>query len=270
MLITKANGEKVEFNKLEYQASLQRVGLSVSEAREICNQVCQDSYPEVSSKNIYLKTQKLLKQKNNTLSARYSLKTAIMNLGPTGFFFERYMAAVLNAYGYKTKYDQILKGKCVQHEVDIVAEKDGKKFMIECKYHNQHGLRSDLHVALYTYARFLDLKEKHNFTEPVLITNTLCTSQAISYADCVGLKIIGWHHPLGQESLEYYIESKKLYPVTVLTNMNNSLNEKCRQENLVLIQDLLKFTPSALAKKLLIKEGLANNLINQAQALLVF
>lgn len=267
MLITKADGLKVPFNKNVYQASLQRVGLSVTEAKEISNQIYQDLYPEISSKNIYLKTQKLLKQKDNLLAARYSLKTAIMNLGPTGFFFERYMAAVLAAYGYKTKYDQILKGQCTSHEVDIVAEKDGKKFMIECKYHNRHGLRSDLHVALYTYARFLDLKEKHHFSEPVLITNTLCTAQAVSYAGCVGLKIIGWHYPFGQESLEHYIESKKLYPVTVLTGGNNSLNDKCREENVVLIQDLLKFTSAALAKKLMIREGLAVSLIKQARAL---
>lgn len=267
MLITKANGEKVQFNKSEYQASLQRVGLSISETKDICNQIYQDLYPEISSRNIYLKTQKILKQKSNVFSARYSLKKAIMNLGPTGFFFERYMASVLNSYGYKTKYDQILKGKCTNHEVDIVAEKDGQKFMIECKYHNQPGLRSDLHVALYTYARFLDLKDIHKFTTPFLITNTLCTSQAIGYAGCVGLKIIGWHYPMGEESLEYYIESKKLYPVTVLTSMNHSLSEKCRQENLVLIQDLLKFTPTALAEKLMIKPALASGLINQANAL---
>jgi len=267
MLITKANGDKVQFNKNEYQSSLQKAGLTVSEAREIGNQIYQDLYPEISSRNIYLKTQRLLKRKDNVLSARYSLKKAIMSLGPTGFFFERYMAAVLNTYGYKTKYDQILKGKCTNHEVDIVAEKDGKKFMIECKYHNQPGLRSDLHVALYTYARFLDLKDIHHFTAPFLITNTLCTSQAINYAGCVGLKIIGWHYPAGEESLEHYIEAKKLYPVTALTNMNNALNEKCRQENLVLIQDLLKFTPTSLAKRLMVKERFAESLISQARAL---
>lgn len=267
MIIIKASGEKEAFDRQKYEASLGKVGLTLAEAKAVARSVYQDLYPQIHSEQIYLKTQTVLKKANPIYAAKYGLKRAIMNLGPSGYFFERYMAAVLATYGYKTKYNQFLQGKCVEHEVDIVAERDGKKYMIECKYHNQPGVKSDVKVVLYIYARFLDLKEAHHFDEPVLITNTLCTTEAIKYARCAGLKIIGWHYPLGKESLEHYIESKKLYPVTVLTNLNNYLNQAFRESNIVLASNLLKFTPALLAKKFRIKIQLAGRLINEARQL---
>ncbi|MFA6304311.1 MAG: restriction endonuclease [Patescibacteria group bacterium] len=267
MLITKASGEQVQFSRPKYEESLRKVGLTVAEAKEISAQIYQDLYPSINSAEIYSKTQIVLKQKNRMFAAKYSLKRAIMSLGPTGFFFERYMAAVLSAYGYQTKYNQFLRGKCVEHEVDIVAERSGKKYMIECKYHNQPGVKSDVKVALYIYARFLDLREAQKFDEPVLITNTLCTTEAIKYARCSGLKIIGWHYPLGNQSLEHYIEAKKLYPVTVLTSLTAYLNAAFREANIVLASDLLKFSVTALAKRFKIKETLAQKLISEAKEL---
>ncbi len=267
MLITKASGEKVQFNRKKYEESLQRVGLTVAEAKEISNQVYQDLYPQIPSNKIYQKTKQVLQKKNKLYAAKYSLKRAVMSLGPGGYFFERYMAAVLRAYGYQTKYNQFIYGKCVEHEVDIIAQRDGKKYMIECKYHNNGGRKSDLKVILYVQARFLDLKERHKFNEAVLITNTTFTSEAIKYARCMGIKVIGWRYPRGQESLEHYIESKKLYPVTVLTSLNKYLNKRFREENIVLATDLLKFTAESLAKRFRIKISLASRLISEAEQL---
>jgi len=267
MLITKASGEKVEFDRKIYEASLQRVGLTVEEARQIGNEIYQDLHSEISTEKILEKTQKVLKRKNQSIAIKYGLKKAIMRLGPAGYYFEKYMSAVLSAYGYKTKYNQFIYGRCVQHEVDIIAERDREKFMIECKYHTNPGRKSDLKVALYTYARFLDLKDKHNFKEPVLMTNTLCTTEAIRYAKCMGMKIIGWHYPARGESLEHYIESKKLYPVSILGSVNNQINKKFRDGNLFLALDLLKYTPKRLAKKFHLKEHQAVRLIKEAQIL---
>src|SRR3989344_3299121 len=216
MLIIKASGEKVRFNRQQYVNTLKRVGLSPAEASEVASNINQDLYPEISTDQIYRKTHLALKKKDRVLAAKYSLKRALMQLGPGGFYFERYMAAVLEAYGYQTRYNQFVRGKCTEHEVDIIAERQKKKYMIECKFHTAAGRKSDIKVALYVYARFLDLKDRHNFVEPVLITNTQFTSEAVRYASCMGVRVIGWRYPLGKESLEYYIESKKLYPVTVL------------------------------------------------------
>ena len=115
MLITKASGDKVQFNKKKYEESIKRVGITVADAKEIRSHIYQDLYPEVSSDKIFQKTHQILKRKNKVFAAKYSLKRAVMKLGPGGYFFERYMAAVLSAYGYKTRYNQFVMGKCTEH-----------------------------------------------------------------------------------------------------------------------------------------------------------
>jgi len=268
MIIVKASGEKAPFNLKKYQTSLARSGLTIAEAKEISDAIYQDLYTGISSSEIYRKTESWLKKNNRVVAAKYSLKRAIMALGPSGFFFERYMAAVLRAYGYQTKVSQFLRGKCVEHEVDIVAERDGKKSMIECKYHNTVGQKSDVKVALYIQSRFLDLKDRYNFSSAVLITNTLCTSEAAQYAKCVGLKIIGWHYPFNGESLEHLIENKKLYPITVLPSLNKDAVRIFSNADLVLVNDLLKFSPELLARKFRLKQNLVGSLFREATSLI--
>ena len=268
MIIIKASGEKASFDLKKYQTSLSRAGLTMAEAKEIASAINQDLYPGISSAEIYRKTNGWLKKNNRVVAAKYSLKRAIMALGPSGFFFERYMAAVLQAYGYKTKVSQFLRGKCVEHEVDIVAERDGKKSMIECKYHNTVGQKSDVKVALYVQSRFLDLKDKQNFSSAVLITNTLCTSEATQYAKCVGLKIIGWHYPMNGESLEHLIEDKKLYPITVLSSLKSQIATLLGRFNIVLISDILKYSTDDLARKTRLKPNLIKILQQEAKNLI--
>jgi hypothetical protein len=267
MIITKASGEKVQFDRKKYERSLKRAGLTMAEAKKVSNQVYQDLYPEIPSEKIYQRTHQVLRKKDKVLAAKYSLKRAIMELGPGGYYFERYMAAVLKEYGYQTKFNQFVFGKCVEHEVDIIAEKNGKRYMIECKYHIRKGQTSDLKVALYTYARFLDLRNNQNFKEVILITNTRCTSEAVKYARCARFKIIGWNYPNQRESLQHYVESKNLYPVTVLYSLNNHLKRRFRDAGIILAADLLKFTPERLAKRFRVKESLARRLIDEAAQL---
>ena len=190
--------------------------------------------------NITLKNLK----KEPGVAERYNLKRAIMNLGPTGFPFEEFIAEILRNYGYKTTTDMKLKGKVVYQEVDVIAEKD-KKFMIECKYHNEPGTDTRLQPAMYTYARFLDLTQ-HKFDQPWLITNTKCTSDAIGYARGVNLKITSWNFPR-EESLLRLITQKNLYPVTILF-LTNEIKEKLIMNKIVLLKTLTEKNLTELYK----------------------
>jgi len=92
--------------------------------------------------------------------------------------------------------------------------------MIECKFHGIPGGRTDIKVALYTYARFLDVKEKGDFDLPWLITNTRLTQEAKAYAACIGMKVTGWDYPEG-ESLNEMIDKSGLYPITASTVLSD-------------------------------------------------
>lgn len=274
MDIIKASGEKEKFSKEKLYKSLKRAGVQPKLAERVCRDVTKSVRPGMNTEGILNQTFRCLKKENPILAARYNLKRAIMELGPTGFPFEKYVAEILKEYGYLTKVGKIVKGYCVNHEVDVIARKENKHFMIECKYHNSRGVKSDVKVAMYTYARFLDIKKQWEklpghqnfFHQGWLVTNTKCTSQAIQYARCAGLKIISWRYPK-DESLEYLIENKGLYPITILPSLTRYAKERLAQKRIMLAKDLLKYSANDLVRLTGLQSNIVQKLREEAQEL---
>jgi len=248
MYITKASRETEAYNQKKFCSSLRNSGVPRNIIQKVCGEVERDIFPGITTKELSDKTFGYLLKENPNFAARYSLKNAIMELGPSGFAFEQYISKVLKNYGYKTKTNQIIRGKCVSHEVDVIAEKEKEKFFIEAKYHNSRGIKSDVKVAMYTYARILDIRESMGkSSDGWLITNTKFTSNAKKYGKCIGLKMTGWKYPKG-ESLEKMIEEKELYPITILPSVNQLEKERFIENGIFLARDVLKFQISDFKK----------------------
>jgi hypothetical protein len=192
-----------------------------------------------------------------------------MDLGPQGFVFERFMAKVLSEYGYETKVGQIIKGCCVDHEVDVVARRDNLVFFLECKYHNDKGTYSDVKTALYVHARFMDI-EKACRKQPGgadhyqgwLVTNTKATRDAIKYASCVKLKILAWQYP-EDENLQYYIENKRLYPISILPSIKGAHKEILFGAGIILVQDLIAVDAEEIMKILSIDRKKVSGILDE-------
>ncbi|RZK62264.1 MAG: ATPase, partial [Pedobacter sp.] len=124
-----------------------------------------------------------------------------MELGPSGYPFEKYFAAILQHIGYSLRTGVILQGACVKHEVDVIAEKENQHEMVECKFHQQQGTFCDVKIPLYIHARFKDVEAGFTDRSPKnntlhqgwVVTNTRFTTDAIHYGTCAGLKLIGWN-----------------------------------------------------------------------------
>ncbi len=259
MYVVKASGEKDKFRPEKLIRSLVRAGASKELAVQITNEVKQDIWDGITTYEILeLALEKLKERKEKVLMLKYDLKRALMKLGPTGYPFERFIAILLNKYGYRTRNNVVLEGKCVRHEVDVIAEKDGIKYMVECKYHNKRGIKTDLKVAMYTYARFLDL-EKY-FNGAWLICNTKCTAETIRYCKCMGVRNTSWAYPPGEWSLESMIEKKVLYPVTILSSLNEEARRLALQLNIITVEDFLDKGVEAL-----ISAGIDEKMVLAAQ-----
>jgi len=265
MYVVKASGEREEFDVEKIRRTCLRAGASKELADKIAKEVENRAYDGITTKEILDLTLKLLEEEPEA-ATRYDLKRAIMSLGPAGFPFEEFMAEVLQNYGYKTKVGEILRGKCVDHEIDIMAEKDGERYLVECKYHNAQGIYTDLKVALYTHARFLDLSK--NFDHAWLACNTRCTKEARGYAKCVGLKITSWRYPL-KESLEKMIEKKKLYPVTILRSVKGFAKDRLFQARIMLAKDLLNYGPEDLKRMTGLPQDTVNKIMEEVRRVCV-
>jgi len=245
--ITKASGEIVNFSKKKLHDSLKRAGAS----HEIINNVIEGLeahlYSGISTKKIYKIAFRLLKQNSKPIAARYHLKRGLMELGPSGFPFEKYIEKIFQHQRYTTISEKILQGKCVFHEIDVIAEKENIRYLIECKYHNQPGTVCDVKVPLYIHSRFKDVEEywnshKKNPNKPQLkgmvITNTRFTIDAIKYGCCAGLELKGWNFP-EKDNLRDMIDALKLYPITCLTSITHHEKQILLNKHLVLCRDLL-------------------------------
>ena len=101
--------------------------------------------------------------------------------------------------------------------------------MIEAKFHNELGTKSDLKVVLYIKARFDDIKDNvfsygkvdRKVTDSWLVTNTKFSSTAVHYAVCKNMTLVGWNYP-EKGNLQDMIEEEGLHPVTCLTTLSEA------------------------------------------------
>lgn len=238
VLITKANGEKQEFSEEKLRASIRRAHIPHNIEEEVVSHITSQLHEGMHTSEIYQHIMEFLeKSPNPHHKAKYSLKQAIMDLGPTGYPFEDFLSKLLTAEGFTTQVRQVLMGNCITHEIDVVAKRGKDNVMVEAKYHNSTGIKTDVHVALYTKARFEDVAKKHGFTNPLLITNTKATSDVIAYAKCVGMDVRSWDYPQG-DSLREAVEAYGMYPITALSRLSNTYKQQLLQQGIVLCRDI--------------------------------
>jgi hypothetical protein len=253
--VTKSTGEREAFDVEKLKSSLERAKASKANIQHITSQIIKQLEDGMSTHEIYDMAFSQLHQLENKAALHYSLRRAVLELGPSGFPFERLVAELLKAQGYETLTDQMVKGRCVEHEVDVVAWRQGREpagladslIMCEAKYHSQIGMKSDLKVILYVRARFEDLgqatytygKEQQSLNEGWLVTNTKFTISAIKYAECQGMKIIGWNYPV-EDNLHTLIENAKVYPLTCLRTLSDHDKKALLEKNIVLCKTLLE------------------------------
>jgi len=130
--------------------------------------------------------------------------------------------------------------------------------MIECKHHVKPWIRTDIQTALYVCARFIDVKNR--YTAPMLVTNTRFSKQVTQYSKGIGLRLMGWRFPT-EDSLEYNIEKYKLYPVTMLSYLNEKIISKLLRLNILLVRDFCSMDIKQLSKILKLSKLKANNIL---------
>jgi len=244
--IIKASGEKQVFDESKLHDSLKRSGASEDVIGTVVGRVKKELKEGMTTKQIYHHAFSLIK-KDKAVAIRYSLRQAVMALGPTGFPFEKFLGEILKTQGFEVKTGIILYGFCVTHEVDVLASRGDKHIFVEAKFHNRLGIKTDLKVALYVKARVDDLKKVHERKEGVapmvhegwLVTNTKLTSKARQYGRCSGLKVIGWNYPK-EGNLQDMILRSGVHPISVLTTLSQKRKKIIFEMGVVLCRDLVK------------------------------
>ncbi len=269
--IKKADGTSEYFKIEKLRRSLRRAGARNEEVDQIVGTIVNELYEGMKTQEIYRRAFSLLREAEGTTAARYSLRRALFGLGPSGFPFEKFLARVFQTQGYTTKTGIILEGRCAPHEIDIAAYKPDHSFIGEAKFHARPGIKTDLQVALYSYARLLDLKERSICNEAVcgikefwLITNTKFTTTAEHYAECVGLRLLSWDYPK-HNNLHDLIQRSRIYPITVVQSLSQSQIATLISYGAIVCQDIVE-NPRVL-RHLHISEKRQERLLSEIKAI---
>ena len=250
MEIIKSTGIREKFNKDKLCGSLEKAGAPADLAKKVCDLTEKNISPGESTAKIFRTALDYLIKEDLNLVASYGLRRAIGEFGPAGFLFEQYVEIILQAHGYETKRNVMMKGACVEHEVDVSAKKDGAHYIVEAKYRNEPGIKTHIDVVMYGDARMADIarfeeaagREKDIQSHILwLFTNTKFTEKAIAYAKCRNIRLTGWNYP-ADKSLENLILNKKIYPITVLPSISRFNLERFAEKGLLLARDLLSYS----------------------------
>jgi uncharacterized protein YoaH (UPF0181 family) len=249
--IVKSNGETEAFRPAKLRNSLRRSGATRAQINKVCEVVQGKLRDGMSTGQVYriaFQTLRRITASDTPIVARYSLKRAIQELGPSGYPFEHFVAALFEKTGLPTQCSVVLKGKHVKHEVDVVAGRGKKRQLCECKLRTHSEGKVDVKVAMYIYARAMDLRGiPRGYDKFWLITNGRFTSDAIDFGEGMGLRMIGWNHPKN-DGLEQRIERSGIHPVTALSRLSKADKAKLLQKGIVLCSQFLAQKPGTLAR----------------------
>jgi hypothetical protein len=246
MKITKQSGEQVTYNAKKLRKSLMKSGASLKVVKEIMQKIEATLYPGIPTKEIYKKAFTLLRKEHKATAAKYKLRNAILELGPSGFPFERYVAHLMQVEGYQTEVGIVVHGSCVDHEIDVICTNDKEVIFLECKFHNNSTFTCNVKTPLYIFARYLDI-EKHRRTDNPdpnknfqfgIVTNTKFSSEAIAYANCVGIQLLAWDYP-SKNGIRERIDKAHLHPITCLTTMTKKEKHSLLDNGIILCSDIM-------------------------------
>lgn len=246
-IIIKADGSKEVFDPERLVLSLKRSGAKDFAAERIARTITDTVSPGTSSKEIYAHAFALLRREARPVAARYALRRALLELGPTGHPFEDFISHLYRAEGWQVETRKVIRGKCVSHEVDFYAShtEQNEFLAAELKYHNDPGYKTDLKVALYVKSRFDDIfacdtsVRSCPIDRGLLVTNTKFTSEAVAYAECSGIELLGWGYP-ANNTLFMRMSRAKVYPITAVTRLSRAEKRLLIDRGIIAVDEIVR------------------------------
>jgi hypothetical protein len=254
VFVMKADGARQLFDREKIVRTCLRMGASRKIADSIAEKVEKKLYDGISTNKILNMTLRLLRYYKpsirNILDLRRGL--SLMNSKPE---FEFFVQILLAQNGFEVTPNRVVRGKCVEHEVDAIAKKGGMTYFVEVKHHVNYHTPTGLDESRIARAILEDITEgvgagscDLKIDKAMLVTNTRYSEHAMRYGKCRKLLQIGWSSPASL-SLQSMIQERNLYPLSCLRGLKRETRTKLVNSRIVLIKQLLEEKTSMLAMK---------------------
>lgn len=231
-----------------------RMGATKAIAESIAEEIEAIVHDGIETKKILQIIFRKVRKHTPSTKHQIDLRKALSLLNPVPDF-ELFVQNLLSEHGYTVTPNQIIRGRCVEHEVDAIARKDGETLIVEVKHHFSYHTPTSLDVGRISRAVFEDVTEgfKLGFNNlkvdrPMIICNTKLSEHAKRYAHCRGIYHIGWSSPLNHD-LQTMIEEKQLYPITYQRRLNLVNRKKLVSSGIILLKQLINKNPRDLSRQ---------------------
>lgn len=271
--VKKYSGELVPFDQQKFRISLTKSGASMEAVDDIVQSILPIIYDGIHTKELYRLAHTQLRKRASSFAARYSLKRALKDLGPGGFHFEKWTARIFEYMGYETLTGEILQGRAVSHEIDVLALKEESLTIVECKFKNSTEAKTSVITPMYFLSRLKDLEsltfpyfnKNCPITSGWMVTNAYFTTDSIDFAAHYGLNLLSWDYPVG-ESIKNRVDFAGLYPLTCLTNLTKNEKKSLLASGCILVKDLVK--NAHVLDNLRLSKSKERKVLEEAQALI--
>ncbi|TJZ63485.1 restriction endonuclease [Sphingobacterium olei] len=247
MQVKKHSGELVSFDPDSLRNSLSRSGANDDEVDNVFKAINNELYDGIPTKKLYQLAFDFLKNLRQSYAARYSLKNALRELGPEGFYFEKWIARLFQEDGCQTMTGQTLRGHAVSHEIDVIALRNENLLAVECKFRNDTNAKISVTTPMYFMSRLKDISgltysffnKKHEIAEGWLVTNAYLTSDSIRFGEYYKLNLLSWDYPK-ESSIKARVDSNGEYPITCLTTLNQQDKAVLLKNQCILVKDIVR------------------------------
>lgn len=271
--VTKFDGTRQPFDKNKIVRTCLRMGATRDVAESIAEEIETRIYDGIETKKILQMIFKRLRKHKPEIRHQIDLRKALSLLNPAPDF-ERFIQLLLSEHSYEVTPNQIIRGRCVEHEVDAIARKNGKTCIVEVKHHHKYHTPTSLDVSRISRAVFEDVTEAYELglnnlkiDYALIVCNTKLSEHAKRYADCRGIRHIGWSSPPNHD-LQTMIEEKKLYPITFLKGLNAETRNKLVHNGVILLKQLTEKNSKELRRQTGISKEKLGSIVGKARIIL--
>jgi hypothetical protein len=270
VFVTKADGTRQLFDREKVAKTCLRMGASRKIADEVAEKVENRLYDGIPTSKVLQMTFRLLRRYKPTIRHLLDLRKglSLMDSKPE---FETFVQVLLAHNGFEVTPNMLVKGRCVKHEVDAIAKKDGLTYFVEAKHHVSYHTPTGLDESRIARAILEDVTEGFELGKSdlkidraMIVTNTRYSEHARRYGKCRNILQIGWSSPTNL-SLQNMIEEKNLYPLSCLRGVKAETKTKLVNSGIVLMKQLFEEKPSTLARRTGVQKETLKQIIEKAK-----
>jgi hypothetical protein len=252
--VRKADGSVQLFDREKVVRTCLRMGATRQVAYEVAERVERRLHDGMSTAKILQMVFQLMRSYKPGVGNLFDLRKglSLMSSKPE---FEVFVQALLARSGFEVNPNRLLIGKCVAHETDAIARKDGVTFFVEAKHHSRYHTPTGLDESRIARAVLEDVvegfalgKSDLKIDRAMIVTNTRYSDQAVQYGNCRNILQIGWSSPI-DHGLQSMIEGKNLLPLSCLRGLGMDARMRLAMSGIVLFEQMIEEDAAELSSR---------------------